>query len=162
MAGAICYRANFNLLLFITISSICGLLGSLLCYLLGYFGALPFSKKQDKEKKESTSLYEKYGNISILFSRLIPLVRTYISFICGIKKHKLISFIIYTIIGIIIWNTLLISLGYIFYDNIEIVSKLYQEYKYIILIILFILIIFLFIKKRKTNNNKKINSSHKI
>ena len=133
LAGAIGYNANISPVLMIALSSIAGLLGALLCYYLGVLGSLPFFKPKSKEENDSISFYEKYGNWAILFGRLIPLCRTYISFIAGVKKHKVWKYILFSSIGIIIWNSILITLGYVFYDNIDIISIWYSEYKFIIL-----------------------------
>ncbi|MCI6014518.1 MAG: DedA family protein [Coprobacillus sp.] len=152
LAGAIGYNANISPVLMIALSSIAGLLGALLCYYLGVLGSLPFFKPESKEENDSISFYEKYGNWAILFGRLIPLCRTYISFIAGVKKHKVWKYILFSSIGIIIWNSILITLGYVFYDNIDIISIWYSEYKFIILgliCIIFIIVIIKKIKKRK-------------
>ncbi len=152
LAGAIGYNANISPVLMIALSSIAGLLGALLCYYLGVLGSLPFFKPNSKEENDSISFYEKYGNWAILFGRLIPLCRTYISFIAGVKKHKVWKYILFSSIGIIIWNSILITLGYVFYDNIDIISIWYSEYKFIILgliCIIFIIVIIKKIKKRK-------------
>lgn len=152
LAGAIGYNANISPVLMIALSSIAGLLGALLCYYLGVLGSLPFFKPESKEENDSISFYEKYGNWAILFGRLIPLCRTYISFVAGVKKHKVWKYILFSSIGIIIWNSILITLGYVFYDNIDIISIWYSEYKFIILClicIIFIIVIIKKIKKRK-------------
>lgn len=158
LAGAIGYNANISPIVMIALSSACGLLGALLCYFLGILGTVPFFKPKEKEETDSLSFYEKYGNFAILFGRLIPLCRTYISFIAGIKKHKLWKYILFSSIGIIIWNSILISLGYIFYDNIDIISVWYNEYKFIILGIVLIIIVIIIIKK--IIKRKKVNKAN--
>lgn len=158
LAGAIGYNANISPIVMIALSSVCGLLGALLCYYLGMLGTIPFFKPKKKEETDSISFYEKYGNLAILFGRLIPLCRTYISFIAGIKKHKLWKYILFSSIGILLWNSVLISLGYIFYDNIDIISIWYNEYKFIILGIVLIILIIMIIKKIiKRKNISKAN-----
>lgn len=161
LAGAIGYNANISLVLMIALSSIAGLLGALLCYYLGVLGSLPFFKPKSKEENDSISFYEKYGNWAILFGRLIPLCRTYISFIAGVKKHKVWKYILFSSIGIIIWNSILITLGYVFYDNIDIISIWYSEYKFIILGLICIIVIIVIIKKIK-KRKKPISKDYVI
>lgn len=148
LAGAISYNNNINPFIMILLSVIAGLGGALLCYCLGYLGAKPLLQHK-KEKKESLSFYERYGNMSVFVGRLIPLCRTYISFIAGFKKHKIMNYICYTALGIIIWNTILILLGYFFYDNIDIIGAWYIKYKYFVLAIGGTIIILIIIKKWK-------------
>lgn len=165
LAGAIGYVNNINPLLMILIASICGYIGSCFCYFLGYFGKTKImnrlTRNKDKEVNESKSFYSKYANIAICGGRIIPICRTYISFIAGANKHKFLSYSFFSIIGIIIWNATLITLGYLFYDNIDIIKPFYDTYKYIILSIILIVIFIILYKKIKakhiTKSTKKIS-----
>ena len=102
---------------------ITGLLGSVFCaiiiYWMGYFGGEIFIKKygkyffmKDSEILKSNSWYEKYGMISCLIGRNIPIIRTLISLPIGIKKLSFIKFLIYTTIGSIPWTFIFVFLGY--------------------------------------------------
>lgn len=157
LTGAIGYINNINPFVMIALSVASGLLGSVFCYIIGYYGLNKIlkriTKRNTKEVIESNSFYDKYKNIAISCGRVIPLVRTYISFVAGTKKHNLIQYLIFTSIGITIWNTILILLGYLFYDNIELISKYYKQYKYILLAIAIPIIIFLILKKIKKTAN---------
>lgn len=154
LAGAIGYINNINPLLMILLASVCGYGGACFCYFLGYFGKTKIINKLNKKKKkeisESKSFYEKYANLAICGGRIIPICRTYISFIAGAHKHNFLSYSIFSLIGIIIWNATLITLGYFFYDNIEIIQPFYNTYKYFILSLLALIIIIIIIKKIKT------------
>lgn len=159
LAGAIGYNHNINPFIMVLFSILAGLIGCLICYMIGYFGGKTFIKqnKHKKEESESISFYKRYGNVAISVGRIIPLCRTYISIIAGINKHKLLPYIFFSIIGISVWNTCLILLGYLFYDNIEIIALFYNKYKFIILtLVLFIIGITLFrkIKIYRKSNTK--------
>lgn len=153
LAGAIGYSHQINPFIMVIFSVMAGLAGSLICYLIGYFTGKTFFRKK-KEETESITFYKKYGNLAISVGRIIPLCRTYISFIAGINKHKFLPYIFFSTIGICIWNTCLILLGYLFYDNIEIVAIFYKKYKYFILALLFIIFFLYLFKKRKIIKNK--------
>lgn len=160
IAGAICYNANLSLILVIIFSVISGLCACIMCYYIGYFSTDQIKKRLNKkrdniQRKESLSLYNKYKNFAILFGRLIPLCRTYISFVAGAKKHNIVSYIILSLIGISIWNTALISLGYYFYDNIDIITVYYKDYKIIIISVICFVIILLILKKFLKKKEKK-------
>ena len=90
---------------------------------------------------------------------MIPLCRTYISFIAGLNKHNILSFLTFSAIGIAIWNTLLILLGYNFFNNIEVISHFYNNYKKIIIFCVVTLILILVIKTliKKLKNAKILN-----
>lgn len=159
LAGAIGYTNNVNPFIMIGFSVIAGMLGATICYLIGFCGRKTIFRKKSEEEKSNT-LYDRYGNVAISVGRIIPLCRTYISFIAGMKKHKFLPYILFTMLGIIVWNSCLILLGYLFYDNIDIVAKYYQEYKVFILIIIGLIIIFLIYKKIVKNKKMRKIFSH--
>ncbi|MCL6473208.1 MAG: DedA family protein [Firmicutes bacterium] len=55
--------------------------------------------------------FEKYGEATVLFTRMMPVVRTFISLPAGISKMGFLKFIIYSTIGIIPWTLLLAFVG---------------------------------------------------
>lgn len=156
---------SFSLFGAITIASLAGIIGSLICYFIGYFGGNPFLHFIEKKYKStvkpinsSKKWFDKYGKFSILFGRLLPVVKSFISFPAGIAKMNIFTFIIYSSIGIIVWNTILISLGFILGSNWNMVEKFISEYKIIVGIVFLILLSYFiyikFIKKRRSS--KKI------
>ena len=57
---------------------------------------------------------KKYDKISVMISRVVPVARTFISIVAGVIKMNIITFIIYSTIGIAIWNCAFMYLGYAF------------------------------------------------
>ena len=73
--------------------------------------------------------FEKYGNPVAFFSRLLPVVRTYISFPAGISRMNFWTFILFTFLGSLIWSFALAWVGYLLgpaigSDPTELPSKL--------------------------------------
>ena len=144
-------------------SFITGLLGSVFCaiviYFMGYFGGITFVKKYGKyffmkedEIEKSDSWFNKYGMISALVCRNIPIVRTLISLPIGITKQSFIKFVIYTTIGSIPWTLAFTYFGYVLGDNwIKINTYISYLKTPIRIIILFIVIkiVYNLYKKRK-------------
>lgn len=141
-----------------------GLLGSVFCaiviYFMGYFGGVTFVKKYGKyffmkedEIEKSDSWFNKYGMISALVCRNIPIVRTLISLPIGITKQSFIKFVIYTTIGSIPWTLAFTYFGYALGDNwIKInayISYLKTPIRIIIIIIILRLIYKLFSRRKK-------------
>ena len=120
-AGILIKSGNLNLFITIIISIVAGLLGSLVLYALGHYFGRPiigkFEKKFPKSKNAIDKTFKcinKYGNKGILISRVIPVARTLISLVAGAFDVDFIKFIIYSTIGIAIWNCAFIYLGYAF------------------------------------------------
>lgn len=95
--------------------------------------------------------FDNKGNKTVFFCRFIPLVRSLISIPAGMSEMPMFKFLLYTLFGSLIWNTVLIIVGSIVGENwVKIVSIL-DTYSHIVVIILFIIVvlcIYLFYKKR--------------
>lgn len=128
-------------------STIGSVVGAIIIYLIGYvinieviekfldtkFGKLLFLKKEDIER--SRQWFLKYNGKAVFICRFIPLIRSLISFPAGMTKMKFLPFLIYTVVGTGIWNTVLIILGRIAGDKWEVVleySNLYNRIAFII------------------------------
>jgi membrane protein DedA with SNARE-associated domain len=94
------------------------LVGSILIYYLGMrvgraflikYGKYIFFRVHHLEWIEQ--LFQKYGDKISFIGRLLPGVRTYVSLPAGIGKTNLYKFVIYTLVGSIIWNSLLTYVG---------------------------------------------------
>ncbi len=149
-------------------SFIIGLLGSIFCaiviYFMGYFGGKAFVKKygkyffmKEEDLEKSDSWFNKYGMISALVCRNIPIVRTLISLPIGITKQSFIKFLIYTTIGSIPWTLAFTYFGYTLGDNWIIINSYLSHLKTpirIIIIIIIMRIIYILLSRRNKNNIK--------
>lgn len=147
----------------IILSTIMGFIGCLLCYLIGYYGGNVFYNKMYNKFKNvkkgvdyGKEKFEKYGNISVMICRIIPLCRTYISFLSGLYKQNLFTYSLFSVFGILVWNSILIISGYFLADKWGLVAFYYSKYKLIlIIIILFLIAGFLLYKLYKKKNLRK-------
>ncbi|MGL6106397.1 DedA family protein [Romboutsia sp.] len=160
LVGILALRYDMNLPLVILVTILGGILGSIINYYLGYKFGQPLvsiiKTKYPKSKKSISASYKwmaKYEKISVMLSRIVPLARTFISIIAGVAKMNVYSFVMYSTIGIAIWNTILVLMGYIVGENIHLISSLLTEYSIAVVIILIIGIIW-YIKKIKFSNRK--------
>jgi membrane protein DedA with SNARE-associated domain len=158
--GFIASQGSITLVGAIMAATVAGILGSLLCYYIGYFGGtsalnfigdkIPSSRKSIHAAK---SYFDKYSKMSILFARVLPIARTYISIPAGIAKMNVMTFIMYSSVGIVVWNTILISLGYFLGNNWKVVESIIKDYSLIVGVI-FALVVILFIVYRKSRKKK--------
>jgi len=93
-------------------------LGSLVGYTIGAWGGRPFLERYGKymlirhhELELADRFFEKYGPATAFFSRLMPIVRTFISFPAGVARMHLGKFIVYSTAGALPWSMLLIWAG---------------------------------------------------
>lgn len=166
-AGVLVSQGKMSFLLVLLAS----LIGSLLGAFINYYLALILGRRIvdklvvkygkivliNKEKLEKVDRYfEIYGDITTFIGRLIPVIRQLISFPAGFAKMNKIKFAFYTALGAGIWSLILIYLGYLFGDNIDLINKNLNLITIIVLLIcLFIIIFYLEIKRRKRFSGKK-------
>lgn len=124
--GILVKRGDFVLWLAILATSIGSITGSLISYYMGYFGGRPLVLKVgkylflDHEHLDWTEeWFTRHGAITIFIGRFIPVVRHLISIPAGLGKMPIGPFILYTITGATIWNSILLFVGYKFAANEE-------------------------------------------
>lgn len=156
-------QGEFTFLGVLFFSVLGGILGSLICYLIGYLGGKPLlawsEKRFPKTKKTIRALnkwFDKYGKFAVFITRLLPLTRTYVSLLAGAEKLALNVFVGYSTLGIVLWNTVLISLGYFIGDNLELIDSIMQKYSIVAgTIFVIALITYLYFKKKKEASSAK-------
>ena len=121
----------------------------------GRLGKILFLKEKDIDKADEW--FDNKGNKSVFFCRFVPIVRSLISIPAGMSEMPMLKFIIYTVCGSMIWNTILICLGYKLGDNWEYVLTILDKYQMVVIIILIIILGYVIIKfYRKKRKSKKI------
>ncbi len=75
-----------------------------------------------RDIERSSRLFKKHGGSALFFSRLIPTLRTYISVPAGLHLYPFWKYSIYTLLGTIFWNSILLTLGYTLKTNFQEVS----------------------------------------
>lgn len=160
-AGFLSNQGTMNIFLVIIIAGLASSLGSLPFYFLGYlgneivlnkfigkYGKYFFISSKDVEK--GVHIFKKYGKGVVLFGRLIPIVRTVISFPAGLAKMSFISFYIYTLVGSTLWSAFLALSGYYLGTQWEVVYVWVEQYQNVILLIgVFTLLVYIIHKIRE-------------
>lgn len=105
----------------------------------GKIGKVLRLKPGDIEKADKW--FDTKGQKTVFICRFIPIVRSLISIPAGMSEMKIWKFLLYTILGSAIWNTVLVLLGKKLGDSWETVVNVFSEFSHIILILLIILCI---------------------
>lgn len=79
----------------------------------------------------------KYGNSTSFFSRLLPVIRTFISFIAGIWRSPFWPFAALTFLGSWLWSYILVYVGFKLGENWEVLHPYWQKFD--VVIVFFIL-----------------------
>ena len=107
-------------------------------------------KKTDLHKADAW--FDRYGVWAVFFGRLVPVVRSLISVPAGMSGMKVKMFLLFTIAGTLIWNTILVVLGAAVGENREVIMRqleLYSNAVYILLAVGAVVGIWIFIRKRR-------------
>ncbi|HEY7599336.1 MAG TPA: DedA family protein [Candidatus Limnocylindrales bacterium] len=114
-------RSGWDFWIVVIVATIGNTLGSLVAYAIGAWGGRPFLERYGRyllirshEIELADHFFQRYGSATAFFSRLLPIVRTFISFPAGVARMHLGKFIVYSTAGALIWSILLVQLGVVF------------------------------------------------
>ncbi len=157
-AGYLIYQGKMHVVPVFLLSVAGTLTGALINYAIAYrYGRKLLLRYQDffmmDEEKlaKMEGFFAKHGPVSIFTGRMVFGVRHYISFPAGLAKMDLKTFILYTLAGGSIWVTTLLSLGYLFGGNEELLAMLLPVIKGALLIAV-LAGIFWYVKRNKKKN----------
>ena len=115
------------------------------------FGHILRITKEDVHKADAW--FDKYGIWTVLFCRMVPLIRSLISIPAGMSNMKFWLFIVFTTVGTLIWNIILVSVGAALGDNWDRITEFMDVYSNIAYAIIglgiIIFLVYFFNKKRK-------------
>jgi membrane protein DedA with SNARE-associated domain len=124
-SGFLVSRDLLNLWATIAVATIGAIVGSLVDYYIGLKGYQAITKYRlfgrsicsESQLQTAVEWFTRYGPFMVFVARLVPFFRTIISFPAGAVKMPLVKFVSYTVSGCLIWNVLLIYVGYYLGSN---------------------------------------------
>ncbi|MGZ0049393.1 DedA family protein [Brevibacillus gelatini] len=140
-------------------------LGAILLYGIGYYLDVDKIEKvverwghllriKQKDVQRAHAWFDKYGYWTILFCRMIPLVRSLISIPAGMTRMNLLLFLLFTSIGTFLWNIALVWIGAFLGESWQDVLHVMDVYSYIVYgVIAVAAVVFLtvFLRRRRVN-----------
>ena len=92
--------------------------GSLIAYAIGAYGGRPFLERYGRyllirhhEIELADRFFQRWGVPTVFFSRMLPIVRTFISFPAGVARMPLGTFVLFSTLGAIPWSIALVYAG---------------------------------------------------
>jgi membrane protein DedA with SNARE-associated domain len=141
--GFVSSRTDQSLIISILAATLGAYLGSFPFYFLGRWGEKAvekFLKKfgkylfiEQEEVDKGFEFFEKYGPSIVFTGRLIPLVRSVISFPAGIARMPFLKFSVYTILGSAVWSTVLALAGFLLGEKWEIIVFWLGQYENLVI-----------------------------
>lgn len=116
-AGFNVSEGEYSLLAITLVGSLANLAGSWLAYAVGYYGRLELLEKHGRKlhiKPEhlhwADRWFERYGDAAVFFSRMLPIIRTFISLPAGVARMPFWRFSLLTFVGCVPW---VLALGFV-------------------------------------------------
>jgi len=135
-------------------------LGSVVSYYLGMWGGRPLIEKYGKyilishhDLDLADHWFQKYGEATVFIGRLLPVVRTFISFPAGISRMNFGRFVVYSFLGSLPWTLVLAYVGQKMGENWEALRHYFRGFDWAILILMVILIILYIYRHLKNSRN---------
>jgi membrane protein DedA with SNARE-associated domain len=132
----------------VAVATLGNTLGSVVGYYIGAWGGRPFLERWGRyllirphELELADRFFQKYGPATAFFSRLMPIVRTFISFPAGVARMPLGKFILYSTLGAIPWSILLVWAGVQLGANWVQIRETLQPYDLLIAILVVVLVV---------------------
>lgn len=158
-AGTFAALGSLNVHYLFFLLSIAAIIGDTVNYWIGhYLGPKLFAEKSRYLKKEyldrTHQFFEKYGGKTIIIARFVPIVRSFAPFVAGIGAMTYSKFILFNIVGGVLWCALFVYGGF-FFGNLPFIKN---NFSLAIIVIIFLSTIptiteYLRHKKNKSNNN---------
>lgn len=157
-AGTFAAIGSLNVHILFLLLTVAAILGDTVNYWIGnYFGPKVFEKKirfLKKEHLEKThQFYEKHGGKTIIIARFVPIIRTFAPFVAGVGAMTYSKFILFNIVGGVLWCALFVYGGY-FFGNLPIVKNNFSVVIIVIIIISVLPGVIEFARHKFANKNK--------
>lgn len=120
VAGTVAASAALDVHLLVALLIVAAILGDSVNYAIGRsIGPKVFSRPDSRwfrqeHLKRTQAFYDRYGAITIIIGRFVPIVRTFAPFLAGVAQMPYRRFLAYNVIGGILWISSLVYAGYVF------------------------------------------------
>jgi membrane-associated protein len=120
IAGTVAATAGLDVHVLVVVLIVAAILGDTVNYAIGhYIGPRVFDKPDSRWFKQAhlrrtQEFYDRYGGVTIIIGRFVPIVRTFAPFLAGVAGMTYRKFLSFNVVGAIAWITSLVYAGYLF------------------------------------------------
>jgi len=157
ISGTVVAAASLNVHVLVLVLSCAAILGDSVNYAIGrYIGPKAFSKPDSRwfrqdHLRRTQAFYDKYGGITIIIGRFVPIIRTFAPFLAGVAQMSYPRFLSFNVIGGVLWIASLVYAGYLF-GNIPWVKDNLTFIVIGIVVVSLIPVVSTFVKERRERN----------
>jgi membrane protein DedA with SNARE-associated domain len=152
---------EYSLFAATTVGVVANVIGSWIAYAVGYYGRIDILEKHGRKLHIKQShldwadrWFERYGDATVFFSRMLPIIRTFISLPAGVAKMPFWRFTVLTTAGCIPWVLMLTWIGKAAGDNWEKWKDNLHYVDYAVLGAIIMGLIWLLVRRRRSTGGE--------
>ena len=155
-------KGEYSLFSAVAVGSVANLVGSWIAYAVGYYGRIELLEKHGRALHVKPShlawadrWFERYGAPAVFFSRLLPIIRTFISLPAGVARMPFWKFSVLTLAGCVPWIFMLTFIGKQVGANWEDWKDSLHYVDYTVLALIVVGVVFLLVRWRRNRNRAR-------
>lgn len=156
-SGLLAAGGHLNLIAAIVVGALANLVGSLIAYGLAarfgeplLLGPGRYIGIRRHHLEMADGWFQRWGLLAVLIGRVLPVVRTYISFPAGLARVDLARFSVLTFVGALPWCAALALVGYVLGENYDRVSKPIEYTAIVVALIVAAIVVIWYLRGRQT------------
>ena len=156
-AGFNVSNGEYSLFAAVTVGVTANVVGSWIAYAVGYYGRIDILEKHGAKLHIKPShlawadhWFERYGSATVFFSRMLPIIRTFISLPAGVARMPFWRFTVLTTLGCLPWVFMLTFIGRQAGDRWETWKDSLHYVDYAVLALILLGLVFLLVRRRRT------------
>lgn len=149
----------WNIPLAVAFATVGSVVGALVGYAIGAWGGRPLLDRYGRyvgiapdDLDRADRWFERWGGWAVFLGRMVPLVRTFVSYPAGIARMPIGRFVLFSTLGSLPWNLGLIGAGFVVGENYEQIEATLKPYEYaiyaVVLAALVLLVVRWYLRRR--------------
>lgn len=167
-AGYLAYLGRFDFWIVVIVGTFACLVGSLITYFIAFFGGNYFFERYgryigitERELHLTNEWFEKFGEMFVFFSRMIPGLRAYSSIPAGICRMDLKKFSGYSFLGSLPWNAALTFVGFYLGANWHDITSAYYNIVIAVFLVCAIVILVYVLRSKRAKRSALVNEGNR-
>lgn len=132
----------WNLPLAVALATVGSVAGAVVGYYIGAWGGRPLLDRYGRyvgigseDLDRADRWFDRWGSWAVFLGRMVPLVRTFVSYPAGISRMSMGRFLLFSTLGSLPWNLGLIYAGFVVGENYDRIEAAIKPYEYVIYVI---------------------------
>jgi membrane protein DedA with SNARE-associated domain len=138
----------WNVPLAVALATVGSVVGAVVGYAIGAWGGRPLLDRYGRyvgigagDLDRADRWFERWGSWAVFFGRMVPLVRTFVSYPAGISRMPMGRFLLFSTLGSLPWNAALIYAGFVVGENYPHIEAALKPFEYVIYVIVVVIAI---------------------